>query len=308
VSWRKALLLVASGFLLLVAFIAAPVLYPGQRTSVNERIGLLEPSFNISLPEGDGPFPAVLMFHGCGGLVGPTAEKDIMDNYAREATESGYVAIIVDSFTPRAIDFDDAIGRVCSGLALRGRTRAGDVVAAVAYAKSRDDIDKSAIVLAGWSHGGWTVIEAMTMDMADTWPAALERPESNVMDDIRGVYLTYPYCGFPSTGNRNPWVQTPLTSVVVAENDTVVGLEKCIETLQFMDASGVPLEVEVFRHVTHAFDESDQTDESSFVYVEAEAQRAINRFGSFLSDVERDAPFPNPDRFFVDVPPAGTSD
>src|SRR5580704_7268540 len=46
-------------------------------------------------PSGGGPFPAVVLLHTCAGL-GPHVHA-----WARKLQDWGYVALVVDSFTPR---------------------------------------------------------------------------------------------------------------------------------------------------------------------------------------------------------------
>lgn len=292
----------ALGVLLLgagaIAFLA---LKPPPTQTVMERIELLSPSFDVLIPEGDGPFPFVLLVHGCGGLVGTHGDKEIMNNYASEAQRQGYIAIVADSFSPRSIGFDDAIAKVCTGLKLRGKVRAGDVQAAYQFAQTHPQASQSGHVIAGWSHGGWSVMELMTMNLETSGPVSIEDPASGPLTGLEGVYLTYPYCGFPATADKKPWVRAPKTSIVLAEFDTVVSTAKCAKTLQRMDRDHVPLEVEVLKGVTHAFDENDQSAGSNFKYDEENAARAIVRFSSYLADLRSDAEFPNPDRFFVDV-------
>lgn len=298
---RKIFLGTVLVLLVLAVGAAFYLLYPGKQTSLAERVELLKPGFVVSKPEGEGPFPVVLLFHGCGGLRGEHGEKDIMNGYARTAREAGYASIIVDSFGPRDIDFHYAVSKVCKGYKLRGRARAGDVLAAVSYAKSLSFVDAGHIILAGWSHGGWTVMDTMTMDMEKRWPAALKRPPADILGGLQGVYLTYPFCGFPALSHERSWVYRPPTSVIVAEYDEVVQLGRCAETLIKLDADGVVLEVEVFEHVTHAFDERDQTAKSSFSYDDAASSRAHRRFEHYLLDITAGVSFPNPDRVMVDV-------
>jgi hypothetical protein len=56
---------------------------------------------NLFRPEGNGPFPAVVVLHGCAGI------DDHFRAWAEQLVEYGYVALIVDSFGPRGIN------RVC---------------------------------------------------------------------------------------------------------------------------------------------------------------------------------------------------
>ncbi|MEL7028541.1 MAG: dienelactone hydrolase family protein [Pseudomonadota bacterium] len=255
------------------------------RSDIDELGALLEPGYRISKPDGPGPFPAALLYHGCGGLVGEAGDKDIMDGYVAAATEAGYVAIVVDSLRPRNIDFDEAVSRVCRGLKLRGQRRAGDVVASAAYARDLPYTKETGAVLAGWSHGGWAVMEAMAMDLTQDWPPGLQRPETDALASVAGVYLTYPYCGFPARTPNRDWPRAPRASVLLVENDTVAKREPCDKAFARMQASGVKLDLEVFDGVTHAFDESDHTDDSEFVYDGSAAKRAHERFGAFLSSL-----------------------
>src|SRR5215467_2044881 len=53
----------------------------------------------LAKPDGNGPFPAVVALHGCGGLNEATVQS------ASERLVSwGYVALLVDSYTTRSID------------------------------------------------------------------------------------------------------------------------------------------------------------------------------------------------------------
>src|SRR6266705_4020809 len=49
---------------------------------------------------GEGPFPAVVQLHGCGGLEAQSYR------WARWLAEHGYVALVVDSFGPRGAKAD----------------------------------------------------------------------------------------------------------------------------------------------------------------------------------------------------------
>ena len=255
--------------------------------TVKEHAAFLEKSFQIRKPAGSGPFPAVLLFHGCGGLVGEESEKRIMPDYARAAVEAGFAVIIVDSLRPRGIGFDQARKTVCKGLRLRGRNRAGDVVAAVYYAKGLSFVAPEKIVLAGWSHGGWAVMETMIMDLETDWPPSLQKPAPGALDGVVAVYLTYPYCGFPSRAPQRRWARRARTSVVLAELDEVAKRKPCERAFVRMQESGVSLDVEIYASQTHAFDEADQTEHSEFIYDSAATERAHARFKGFLLNLRQ---------------------
>ena len=50
---------------------------------------------DVLRPEGEGPFPAVVLLHGCSGII--QTER----GWAQELRKRGYVAVLVDSFRPR---------------------------------------------------------------------------------------------------------------------------------------------------------------------------------------------------------------
>ena len=52
----------------------------------------------MAKPPGPGPFPAVVLLHGCGGF------HSLMLSWADRLARFGYTALAVDSFGPRGID------------------------------------------------------------------------------------------------------------------------------------------------------------------------------------------------------------
>ena len=55
----------------------------------------LAPHTTVVVPDDDRPRPAVLLFHGCGGL------RDHLPKYAAAAKAAGWRAYIVDSYGAR---------------------------------------------------------------------------------------------------------------------------------------------------------------------------------------------------------------
>lgn len=71
------------------------------------------PQMMLLKPEGDGPFPAVMLGHQCGGLVfnkaNPRAANWSMLQWAKDFQQAGYVALLVDFMGPRGAT------QVCQG-------------------------------------------------------------------------------------------------------------------------------------------------------------------------------------------------
>jgi dienelactone hydrolase len=98
----------------------------------------------LTKPNGDGPFPAVVLMHSCLGL--PAARRAIGDLYARW----GYVALFVDEFTTRRIketcarDFDQGVS---------------DAYGALLYLSKLSEVDAQRIAVVGYSQGADTVLQ-----------------------------------------------------------------------------------------------------------------------------------------------------
>ena len=113
------------------------------------------------LKEARGPQPVVIAFHGCGGLYRSDSVSfdDRYPDYIRYLHERGYAVLLPDSFTSRGS------GPICE-IPARDRTinvetRREDVLSAIAWLKSRSDVDGKRIALLGWSHGAMTVLSAL---------------------------------------------------------------------------------------------------------------------------------------------------
>ncbi len=109
-------------------------------------------------PDGAGPFPAVVLLHGCAGLL-PKHE-----DWAETLADWGYVALVIDSFSTRRVD------RICEAdNAVWARFRAlrqADAHAALRYLGQQPFVDPSRIGVIGWSNGGTIVLDLVAKDSA----------------------------------------------------------------------------------------------------------------------------------------------
>ncbi len=262
-----------------------------QANRVDDLSAALAEHMTFVMPEGEGPFPVVLQFHGCGGLEGPQGQRQpIMDEYAQAAASVGVAAVIVDSFAHRGITRAEALERVCKGRLLRGVERASDVLAALDHVRGLETIDGERIALAGWSHGGWAVMDLLSMDLERRRPGGLRDVPQDGMAGVVGAYLTYPYAGFFSRTKEVGWA-TPVTArFVMAGEDEVADSVTMKEAIAEAFKSGAAIEVVAYEGATHGFDERYQEADSSAVFDEALAARARADYADWLRGllVERD--------------------
>jgi dienelactone hydrolase len=248
----------------------------------------LAPHAELLTPSGRGPFPTVLMFHGCGGV------RVHLHAYARAAVSVGWGALLVDSFSPRGWTRDFAKTMVCTGLIFRGRRRAGDVLAAIAGARALPLVDPERLVLAGWSHGGWAIMDLMSMPLVRSGEAGLSDAPQVTLNGVRAAFLAYPYVGVASAsrGGR-PWPRAMDMLVVAPRQDHLASVRRHMRALASAVAAGS--EVAVWGvEGTHAFDEPGLMARI-MRYDENLSRQAMNRFAAFLAAISPIRPSPRPE-------------
>lgn len=209
----------------------------------------------IMKPEGPGPFATVIQFHGCGG------KKPFQSQWAQTIKKAGYAAIVVDSFAHRGISTLEAYMTVCLGARLQGKERAGDVFAALAWARAQEWVARDKIILAGWSHGGWTVLDALALQPGAEAEAitGLSALPDEPLAGVAGAYIVYPYCGLGCLARDRGLRFDAAPLAIVGSDDVVVGNRGLRRTLQNLHAP-TPLDVHWFEGATHAFDEATARD------------------------------------------------
>ncbi len=241
---------------ILVGLIALGWLMPTQAfaESLDHRIGRIAPHFTVSRPDTGGRVPVVLMMHGCGG------PRPFMDEMAEVAVRAGAAAVQIDSFSPRRISRVAAIATVCTGARLHGRERAGDLYAAFAWARAQEWADPNRIVVMGWSHGGWTIMDALSLRDGEMRRfTGLSDLADEPLDGLAGAVMVYPYTGVGTYVGRRDWRFAPRESVaIVAEADYIVGDSRA--ALERQRARGAPLRILVFEGATHAFEDERAED------------------------------------------------
>jgi len=196
---------------------------PGQSAPVTLSAYILKPA-------GEGPFPAVIILHGCGG------PDDHHRTWAQKIVSWGYVAIVPDSFTPRGPK------NICGNTNAVGPTlRVNDVVGTAEYLATLPYVQKGKIGVLGFSHGGWTVLKGV--QESAYWSSY----------GIRGAVAFYPYC----TPRADANVVVP-TLFFIGEKDDWTPAQRCKELLPMLKRPD--LVTGVFLPDTyHAFDRPGKT-------------------------------------------------
>jgi dienelactone hydrolase len=181
---------------------------------------------DLYTPSGKGPYPAVVLLHGCGGVAANGLA------WAQWLQSEGYAALIVDSFQGRGLR------NLCADSSpLKPAVRAADVYAAAAKLQSMGVVDGDRIAAMGFSHGGATVLMA--------WRTQSKHPEVK----LRALLALYPGCG----SQLPPPDVAPLLILAGAKDDWAPP-ENCQKLADAAREAGRPVTIVVYPDARHAFD------------------------------------------------------
>lgn len=201
----------------------------------------------LSKPDGDGPFPAVVLMHGCQG-VSPQLHR-----WARWFVERGYVALVVDSFGSRGIPGDckpESGGKE----ELPTTTRFDDAGGGLRHLMAEPYVRPDRIGVIGFSQGG-------VYSMAAINGPSLDRARR------RGIHL--PTLGFRAAVGVYPGgcfsllderVTRPLL-VLIGGADDWTRADTCGEMVEKMKAKKADATIVVYPGAYHYFDIEEQKQE-----------------------------------------------
>lgn len=219
--------------------------------------------------------PAVILFHGCGGV------RPHLPKYAAAAAEAGCRAFVVDSYAARGWPPRLVMTLVCTGAMFRGAERTGDVIAAIRGLSARPDVDPSRIALAGWSHGGWAIMDLMTLPLDEPGEAGLIDAAPSDLAGVRSTFLVYPYVGPLAASRSRQWLRRPRVYGVIARRDHLASVGVAKRVYEKIRGSGVRVEDWV-ADGTHSFDEP--TSFPPMRLDPALADETVGRFRGFLEE------------------------
>ncbi|MGH7388412.1 MAG: dienelactone hydrolase family protein [Candidatus Rokuibacteriota bacterium] len=195
----------------------------------------------LARPEGQGPFPAVVLLHGCHGVSASTHD------WKRWFREQGYVALIVDSWTPRGMK------EGCSpkSVDVMNTERFDDAVGALRWLQSRGWVDAERIGAIGWSNGGvfsMSVINGPSLERARARGVSLPSP------GFRAGVGVYPGGCYSLVKER---VVRPLLVLIGGADDWTLAAT-CMEMVEAMRGRGADASIVVYPGAFHYFDVEGQ--------------------------------------------------
>jgi dienelactone hydrolase len=206
---------------------------------------------HLSRPEGDAARPALVLMHGCSGLL--NAKGQILPIYRawmRALVVQGYAVLAVDSASSRGF------GQTCSASPDRitmWRDRPKDAYAALQYLQAQPFVRADRVGLMGWSQGGGVVLLTIN-DNSIGRPAGLPH-------DFKAAVSFYPGACSERLQSK-PFTQvepqgwtTPVPLLVLfGEADTWTPFAPCEAFVAGAKARGNPVELKSYPSAVHGFD------------------------------------------------------
>jgi dienelactone hydrolase len=230
----------------LMLWCAVPALTADARATPPERVafesasqrrvsgGVLSPGDRIqgdlAKPDGAGPFPAVIVLHGCAGMHDTTKQK-LVD----ELVGWGYVILLVDSYATRRIDH----ACTSSALAMFFRRRP-DAYGALVFLAGQTFVDPRRVAAVGFSAGAW-----VTLFVAETNALELFDPPSNLR--FRAAAAFYPPCMQAGARPEIP------TLIFIGALDDWTPAADCSNKIAGWGNGGPPVELVVYPGAYHGF-------------------------------------------------------
>ena len=252
---RGRLALIVAGALLLAGCAAVPVQFANATPGRPLRLGGW-----LARPPGAGPFPAVLLLHGCHGVTASTHD------WAQWFRAQGYVTLVVDSWGARGM----AEGCSPSAPDLPSSARFDDAVGALRFLHTLPFVDRTRIGAIGWSNGG---LFALALVNAPTHARQARRGVVVPEPGVRAAVGVYPG-GCPSL--RHERVVRPIL-VLIGDADDWTAPGPCVEMVAHMRRQGADATIVLYPGAVHYFANYAGTGFDALVAAKARAWRHLLR-------------------------------
>jgi len=211
-----------------------------------------------------GRIPAMVLMHGRAGPYSSAADG-VYDAttlskrhvfWGRFWADHGYAALLVDSFGPRGFasgfpihSYDErpeAVNEVT--------VRPFDAYAALAYLRTRPDIDGRRIALQGWSNGGSATLASMS-------DVTLKSVGLEAKNGFLGGIAIYTECGLHGAFDDRFVTYAPVR-VFSGDNDEEVSAAHCKRLVDAAHALGADTAIMIYPGATHDFDDPGKKRQS----------------------------------------------
>jgi dienelactone hydrolase len=133
-------------------------------------------------PAGDGPFPAIVALHGCGGLSGRSGPVSTRyRDWGERLSAAGFAVLFPDSFGSRGLASQCTVR---GGSVRTARERVADAIAARRWLQNHSWVVAGRVSLLGWQNGA----------VAALWTIRRRGGAEESAADFRSAVVLYPGC------------------------------------------------------------------------------------------------------------------
>lgn len=217
----------------LISFMACIALLCACSSTHNFQSKSIDPSREITIsgtlykPKGNGPFPAIVLMHGCSGI------NKNHHNWASRLKRWGYVTMIIDSHGPRGI-YNNC--KYPSKIAVT--TIALDAENAKNYLSSLSFVDSDRIGYIGFSQGGRAALALASYDFSSGKEKSIP---------FKAGVAYYPNCRVSLEVINN-------ILILIGEKDDWTPASACVNSPPYSTDNVYEVELKVYPDAYHCFD------------------------------------------------------
>lgn len=216
-------------FIIVISFIYSNIIFAEVDSFI---FNPTDSHHTIYIPEGKGPFPAILLLHASGGI------EKVDYEWANILKREGYIVYIIDNFTPRGYKDRKSIGWDKATTA-----QLSDIVPAYHYLSTLPNVDARRIGLLGFSMGGYDTLRVMQVSGKGTIPE-LKTLQFKAAASFYGVCkLISPDATFKSS-----------VKIFVGQHDDRATMIACENLVNQNKLNGNSFFITIYPNAQHGFD------------------------------------------------------
>ncbi len=240
----------------------------------------VEGGLKVRKPNGSGPFPTILYFHGASDTSWHPQQERYLDGFVAQ----GFAAVFVDMYHGRGVG-----GSAARSGALLPRATAGDVMVALDWVSRQSWAAPGKVGLFGISFGAATIMDALVLDAPGKMPTSLLEKPAGGLKGVKGAAMLSPWCSGDVMGfnlikavHEDFARRVPILAVL-PEADTVSDQTLCRSILERHKAKGQSIEMIPVVGAGHTFaQEMDDYGNIFDDYDQAKAKDAWRRIHAFF--------------------------
>ena len=243
-------------------------------TSLADARARLEAGFQVMEPEGAGPHPTVLFFHGASDMSWQPAYEDMMKGFVGQ----GFAVVFVDMYDGRGVS-----GHTVRQGDLLPRATAGDLMVAVDWVRRQPWAARDAIGLFGISFGAATIMDALVLAGPDGMPTSLLEKPAAGLAGVKAAALLSPWCSADIMGfnliravHEDFAHHVPMLAIL-PQADSAADPALCLEILERNAARGMEIEMVRVAAAGHTF--AQPVDDYGNAFPDYDAELAADAWG-----------------------------